>query len=131
MPPPDAAAEAEANDGVDDDDEYGQEGDDDVEFPDNDQYEADQLMAVPGLDPPAAEDEEIGLAVLDSACQKTMHGRAWRLSMEHELAKLGLSPVNRASRQSFRGIGGSTKSVRLVTFPVGVRGGRRVGVGRD
>ena len=65
-------------------------------------------------------DEEPGLAVLDTACGKTMNGAEWRSSFEQELQKWGLTPVAEARTQTFRGVGGSTVSRESITWPVGI-----------
>ena len=67
-------------------------------------------------------DDEPGLAVLDTACGKTMNGAEWRSSFEQELQKRRLTPVAEDRTQTFRGVGGSTVSRESITWPVGIRG---------
>ena len=99
------------------DDDAGTEADPDAE----EAEEVDQLMAAKDVPPRVAADPP-GLAVLDSACQMTMHGAGWRVLLEEALAKRGLAPRRRAVRQRFRGIGGTTISDEVVSFPVGIYG---------
>eukprot|EP00959_Pyramimonas_sp_CCMP1952_P240847 5033590-Pyramimonas_sp.AAC.1 len=45
-------------------------------------------------------------AVLDTACQMTMHGTPWRISYEKELLDRKLNPIPRSQQTKFRGVGG-------------------------
>ena len=70
------------------------------------------------------EDEPPGLAILDSGCTKTMHGKAWGDRLEEELNKLGLSSSLRKRHQVFKGIGGKVESEGIKVFPCGIYGVR-------
>ena len=63
-----------------------------------------------------------GLAVLDTACARTVHGRAWREAFEGAVLPIGLILDVKPCRQKFVGVGGDTMSTSLVTFPVGIAG---------
>ena len=75
-------------------------------------YEA---YAVQPADPP-------GLAILDSGCNRTMHGEEWAKAYEEKLAELGLQPSIRNKTQLFKGIGGHAESKVVKAYPVGLGG---------
>ena len=56
-----------------------------------------------------ATEETAGLGIVDTACNKTVHGRRWREHMERKLAEHGLFPVFRASAGKINGIGGKRR----------------------
>ena len=51
-------------------------------------------------------DDQPGLAVLDTACDKSMHGCQWRERFELELAERGLTVTRKESTGTFSGVGG-------------------------
>jgi hypothetical protein len=67
-------------------------------------------------------DEEPGLAILDTACSRTIHGEVWRKKFEEALSARNLQPSVKAKTQVFRGVGGKITSKEVATFPVGVGG---------
>ena len=79
-----------------------------------DRLDLDSFASTP-QDPP-------GLAILDSGCTRTMHGKDWAEAFELELGKLGLSCRRRPKHQSFRGVGGQIASDTVEVFPVGIHG---------
>ena len=70
----------------------------------------------------AAPEDPPGLALLDSGCTRSMHGREWAERYEAELSKLGLSIQSKLKRQSFSGVGGKVESHATKVFPVGIGG---------
>ena len=59
---------------------------------------------------------DVGLAILDTGCSETMHGRDWRCPFEDILKKYGVRTVAFNKSKRFRGVGGrveSRESVRL------------------
>ena len=73
----------------------------------------EESYALSAEDPP-------GLAILDSGCTRTMHGKSWAEQMEKELVSRGLSSSKRVKNQIFRGIGGKIESKHVRVFPVGI-----------
>ena len=67
-------------------------------------------------------DDPPGLAILDSGCARTMHGKDWADQMEQGLLANGLSSAKRSKDQMFRGIGGKIQSKHVRIFPVGIYG---------
>ena len=63
-----------------------------------------------------------GLAILDSGCSRTMHGRGWAAEFEKALTDLGLTFDTKAKDQSFKGIGGHIKSTEIKIYPIGIGG---------
>ena len=74
-----------------------------------------ESYAVQPADPP-------GLAILDSGCNRTMHGEEWAKAYEEKLAELGLQPSIRNKTQLFKGIGGHAESKVVKAYPVGLGG---------
>ena len=74
-----------------------------------------QVLRTSMEDPP-------GLAIVDTACQQTVNGRAWRDQYEHELEIRGLRGIAQPKKQAFRGIGGRVISEEAITWPVGIGG---------
>ena len=72
-----------------------------------------EALASDEQDPP-------GLAILDSGCTRTMHGKDWADLFEAELGNLGLSSRRRLKKQSFKGVGGQITSDTVKIFPVGI-----------
>ena len=70
----------------------------------------------------ATDEDEPGLAVVDTACGSTMHGDAWRRKFANSLAEKELMCAYTGARKHFSGIGGKTISSRLYRFPVGIEG---------
>ena len=77
--------------------------------------EEEESYALSADDPP-------GLAILDSGCTRTMHGKDWADQMEQGLLANGLSSAKRSKDQTFRGIGGKIQSKHVRIFPVGICG---------
>ena len=61
-----------------------------------------------------------GVAVLDTACQMTMHGTPWRLKYEQALHERHLKTSAESQNTTFHGVGGSTKSDTVFTLPAGI-----------
>eukprot|EP00435_Cladocopium_sp_Y103_P058473 s1160_g20.t1 len=71
----------------------------------------------------AVQDEDpAGLAILDSGCNRTMHGQEWAKAFEEKLNELGLQPSTRHKTQLFKGIGGHAESKVVKAYPVGLGG---------
>ncbi|CAJ1436956.1 unnamed protein product [Effrenium voratum] len=77
--------------------------------------DSDPEVMVAMADPP-------GLAILDSGCSRTMHGRGWAAEFEKALTDLGLTFDTKAKDQSFKGIGGHIKSTEIKIYPIGIGG---------
>ncbi|CAJ1448790.1 unnamed protein product, partial [Effrenium voratum] len=77
--------------------------------------DSDPEVMVTMADPP-------GLAILDSGCSRTMHGRGWAEEFEKALTDLGLTFDTKAKDQSFKGIGGHIKSTEIKIYPIGIGG---------
>ncbi|CAJ1330013.1 unnamed protein product [Effrenium voratum] len=77
--------------------------------------DSDPEVMVTMADPP-------GLAILDSGCSRTMHGRGWAAEFEKALTDLGLTFDTKAKDQSFKGIGGHIKSTEIKIYPIGIGG---------
>ena len=52
----------------------------------------------------ASDADSPGLAILDSGCTRTMHGKQWAEKFEAALASFGLSPKSRVKNQLFAGV---------------------------
>ncbi len=66
------------------------------------------------------DDDPPGLAVLDTACRKTMHGTPWRERVQPLFEARELKARFSEGVGSFSGVGGSAQSVYEVEFPVGI-----------
>ena len=64
--------------------------------------------------------DQPGLAILDSGCTRTMHGSEWASTFEKSLAERGLSPKIKQKVQRFRGVGGETVSKVVKIYLVGI-----------
>ena len=67
-----------------------------------------------------SKDDPPGLAILDSGCTKTMHGRGWARDFERELEKIGLPHKIKAHTQVFKGVGGQITSEIAKVYPIGL-----------
>ena len=63
-----------------------------------------------------------GLAILDSGCNRTMHGDQWCTAFEEKLAEFDLKPTLRKKKQLFKGIGGHSESKVVKGFAIGIGG---------
>ena len=65
-----------------------------------------------------------GLAVVDTACNKTVHGRPWREHMEESLLQIDprLRPRMLPATGTIHGIGARCKVKHKYVFPIGIAG---------
>ena len=68
------------------------------------------------------EDDPPGLAILDTACQRTMNGSRWRARYEAELKERGFEATVQPTTCTITGVGGSTTAQEAVRWPVGLAG---------
>eukprot|EP00435_Cladocopium_sp_Y103_P035729 s1670_g9.t1 len=68
------------------------------------------------------DEESPGLAILDSGCTRTMHGRLWAERFEEKLKEQGKRPKIQRKKQIFRGVGGQTQSECVKAFPITLGG---------
>ena len=61
-----------------------------------------------------------GLAVIDTACQRTMHGPQCKSRFVEGLRALGLSHAEQPTTKSYTGIGGSMPASTVDRFPAGI-----------
>ena len=67
------------------------------------------------------DDDSPGLAVVDTACQCTMHGPSWRRQYEAALLQRGMpGGAVLPARLKFKGIGGSATCNETIDWPVGI-----------